>query len=50
MPTEVLRRLARYRLFEAGFPFCCETHTRNYFMVVYDIGDHGETSYKMGLN
>lgn len=50
MTGKVLQRLKRYRLFESGYPFCCETHARNYFMVVYDIGPDGETSYKMGLN
>lgn len=50
MPTEVMTRLLRYRLSTVGYPSCCEIHARNYFMVIYDLGDWGETQYKMSLN
>lgn len=50
MTTEVLSRLLRYKLFAVGYPSCCESHARNYFMVIYDLGETGETQYKMSLS
>lgn len=43
-------RALGYRLFAAGFPTCCETHARYTFMVIWDIGQDREMSFKMGLN
>jgi hypothetical protein len=39
-----------YRVYEFGYPFCHERCSRNYWLVVYDVGDEGETSYKLGMN
>jgi hypothetical protein len=51
MPVVILERLERYRLYKAGYPTAHETLARNYFMVIWDIGeDGGYTTYKMGLN
>lgn len=50
MPTFLLARLLRYRLLAAGYPVCCVTHARYYFMVIYDLGEDTEMHHKMGLN
>jgi hypothetical protein len=39
-----------YRLFKYGFPTCHVTCARNYFAVLWDIGDELETRILMGLN
>lgn len=39
-----------FKLFKAGYPTCCVSHARYYFMAIYDIGDNGEATFKMGLN
>jgi hypothetical protein len=39
-----------YKLFRAGYLCCCEVHARYYFTVVYDIGDEGETMYRLSLS
>jgi len=39
-----------YRVYKAGYPTCCEHHARFYWIVMYDIGKKGETTYTMSLN
>lgn len=39
-----------YRFFAAGFPTCCETHARHYFMVIYDVGEDLDTQFKLSLS
>jgi hypothetical protein len=39
-----------YKLFVAGYPTCCESHARRYFMVIYNVGDDLETQFKMSLS
>lgn len=51
MPTEVLERLLRFRFYKAGYPTANETLARNYWMVLWDIGnDGGFTTVKMSLS
>lgn len=39
-----------YRFFGAGFPSCHERCARNYFVVLWDLGENHETEYKIGMN
>jgi len=39
-----------YRFYAAGFPACHESCARNYFVVLWDLGENGETYYKLGIN
>jgi hypothetical protein len=39
-----------WKLFKFGFPSCCVYHARHYCMVIYDVGDQRETSFKMSLS
>lgn len=39
-----------WKYFKSGFPCCCEQHARHYWMVLWDVGDNGETSFKLGLS
>jgi len=46
-PIKVFRL---YRLFNFGFPTCHERCARNAWMVIWDVGEDLETSFKIGLN
>ena len=48
-PVDVTR-LRWYSFFDAGCPTCCEAHARHFFMVIWNIGEDGECSYKLSLN
>ena len=39
-----------YRLFKFGFPCCHECCARNYFVVLWDVGEALESVVKLGLN
>jgi hypothetical protein len=39
-----------WRFFKAGYPTCCVSHARHYWMVMWDIGVDGETSFKLSLS
>ena len=48
-PVDVTR-FRWFSFFKAGYPTCCESHARHYFMVIWDIGEDGECSYKLSIN
>jgi hypothetical protein len=39
-----------WRFRNAGYPCCCLTHARHFWMTVWDLGDDYETSFKLSLN
>jgi hypothetical protein len=39
-----------WRLLVVGFPTCCEQHSRHYWMVVWDIDEDRDTSFKLSLS
>jgi len=39
-----------FSFFLAGYPGCHESCARNYFLVLWNLGENYETVYKLGLN
>jgi hypothetical protein len=39
-----------WSLYAAGFPTCCVTHARLYFMVMWNLGRNHETIYRFSIN
>lgn len=37
-----------WSFFKAGYPTCCESHARHYWMVIWDIGV--AASFKLSLS
>ena len=39
-----------FHFFAAGYMACCDSHARNCYVIMWDIGDNGERSFKLSLN
>ena len=50
MPRVVEPPFRLYRFFPAGFPTCHAQCSRNYWLILWDVGEDLETRYKLGLN
>ena len=45
-----MKELLVWKFFAAGYPSCCEAHARNYFMVMWNLGQNFETQFKLSLS